>query len=136
VKSKLVVGIIDVAVKSDVHTIGNELRLFPDWHGKFVTVICGARFATCCFLDDLIEIFGQLLRLGTIKPYLIPVLSFAKTARHNVDHELGRVCSTGALSTVSAEIFFDGVCIVSDVTEVDGLAAFGKKQKGIELSEE
>jgi hypothetical protein len=46
-----------------------------------------------------------------------------------------RVGARRARSVVSAKVFFDSSRVVTNVTEVDGLATLCKEQKGIELSE-
>ena len=133
VEGELVVNVVDVAVHADVCPVGDNLGLCPEIHRELMAIVRGTRLFTSSVSDDVVEVLVHACRFRRVKPDLMPV--FTVRASYHVDHVFRRVGARRARSVVAAKVFFDSSRVVTNVTEVDGLATLCKEQKGIELSE-
>jgi hypothetical protein len=66
----------------------------------------------------------------------MPVFPALVRASNNVDHVLSWVDARRAWRFVTSKISLDCICIVADVTKVNGLTTFCEKKERIELAEE
>lgn len=137
-KRELVVDIVGVSEKRNIHAMGDDLGLLPERHGEFESVVDCSRGLRSRIRDHVIQFGDHASLFRRVEPDLVPVLVFdgLNTASNHVNHELSCVGFGGTLSSILAKVMLHGCRIVTDISEVDGLSALGKKKKSVELSKE
>ena len=137
-KLELVVDVVSVSEKRDIHTVSDDLDLLPKRHREFVSIIdCSGRLGSSV-LNHSVEFRDHLALLRGVEPDLMPVLVLDSldTTGDNVNHELSWVSLGRALGTVLTKVFLNAARVVTDITKVDSLSTSCEEKESIELSEQ
>lgn len=138
VKGELVVDVVSIPEKRDIHPPSNNFGLLPKRHREFESIIDRTGGFGSSVRNHSIQIRYHASLLGGVEPDLMPilVLDSLDAAGDNVNHELSRISLGRALGPVFAKVLLNAGCILANVSKVNRLPALCKEKEGIELSEE
>ena len=137
VKLELVVDVVGVSEKRDIHPLGDDLDLVPKRHREIITIIDCSGGLGSSVLNHSVQFRDHLALLRGVEPDLMPVLVLDSldTTSNNVNHEFSWVGLGRTDGTVLAKVFLDAARIFTDVSKVDSLSTPCEEKESIELSE-
>jgi hypothetical protein len=138
VKGELVVDIVGVPEKRDIHPPSDDFGLLPKRHRELESIIDRTGGFGSSVRNHSVQFRDHASLLGGVEPDLMPilVLDSLDTAGNNVNHELSCISLGRALSPVLAKVLFNAGCILANISKVNRLSALCKEKEGVELSEE
>lgn len=137
-KRELVVDIVSVPEKRDIHPPSDDFGLLPKRHRELESIIDRTGGFGSSVRNHSIQFRNHASLLGGVEPDLMPVLILdsVDTAGNNVNHELSCISLGRTLGTVLTKVLLNAGCILANVSKVNRLSALCKEKEGVELSEE
>ena len=137
-KGELVVDIVGVAEKRDIHPMSDDFGLLPKRHREFESIINSSGWFGSSLRNHSVQFRNHASLLRRVEPYLMPVLVLDRfdTTGNNVDHELSCVSIGRALGPILAKVLLNASRIIANVTKVDGFSALCKEKESVELGKE
>lgn len=137
-KGELVVDVVGVPEKRDIHPLSDDFGLLPKRHREFESIIDCSRGFGSSVRNHSVQFRDHASLLGRVEPDLMPVLILDRldTTGNNVNHELSCVGLDRALGPVLAKVLLNTGRIITNVSKVDCLSALCKEKESVELSEE
>lgn len=137
-KGELVVDIVGVSEKRDIHPMSDDFGLLPKRHGEFESIIDSSGGLASSIRNHSVQFRDHASLLRRVEPYLMPVLVLDRfdTTGNNVNHKFSCVSIGRALGPILAKVLLNAGRIIANVAKVDSLSALCKKKESVELSKE